>query len=88
MAIKHLLLLLVLLFSINSYSQDDYEEYEEESTTFLTKPVDDCKIPFTDCWCELRPNNPHCDDEDTPAASIDNYLLLLALVGILIYKLK
>lgn len=46
------------------------------------KPPEPCQKPFSPCWCETRPNNPHC----TQSLSIKNdFLAVLIVVGILIY---
>jgi len=46
------------------------------------KPQEPCREPFTPCWCESRPNNPHCTD----ALPIDNPILITAsIILIIIY---
>jgi len=46
------------------------------------KPPKPCQEPFSPCWCETRPNNPHCAD----ALPIDSYECgLIITAGILIY---
>lgn len=40
--------------------------------------------PFTKCWCETRPNNPHCK-----SVPLDNTLfVILLLIGAIYLKLK
>lgn len=52
----------------------------------MNKPPEPCQKPFTPCWCETRPNNPHCDVTSVP---IDNVWFAIALTtAILIYLLK
>lgn len=42
-----------------------------------------CQEPFTPCWCESRPNNPHC--KDVVSVPITNYpLSIIAVISILI----
>jgi len=49
-------------------------------------PPEPCKKPFSPCWCETRPNNPHCDVASVP---IDSALFaIIATAGILMYLLK
>ena len=78
--------LLLLFFSLCAQtksswglSDDDQEEIYED----IERGNDDCR-PFSDCWCELHPNNPHC----SPKASIDGvyWLIFLAAAGIVIIK--
>lgn len=44
------------------------------------KPPEPCREPFTPCWCESRPNNPHCAD----ALPIDNMLFTIIIASIII----
>lgn len=47
---------------------------------------DECLRPFSSCWCESRPNNPHCNNQQE--LSIDNNLYIgLILISIFIYLL-
>ena len=46
----------------------------------------DCREPFTPCWCESRPNNPHC--KDVNSVPIDNLLLLILIAFILAFNYK
>lgn len=50
------------------------------------KPPQPCK-PFTECWCEQRPNNPNCSDVGT--VPINNILwIFISIIIILIIKYK
>jgi hypothetical protein len=39
-------------------------------------------MPFTECWCEQRPNHPRCGDVDS--VSIDSNIFVLVFIAILI----
>ena len=83
---KITLLALLLCFSMQSQDFDDeIEDYSRPSKGL------DCQIPFSDCWCETRPNNPHCKD-DAPAANLDlkwfEFTAIAGVFGIVFYKLK
>jgi hypothetical protein len=38
--------------------------------------------PFTECWCEQRPNHPRCSEVDS--VSIDSNIFVLVFIAILI----
>lgn len=61
--------------------QEDYLEYEIHQVELL----DDCRVPFTPCWCERRPNNPHCQDQAVNASIESDLFIPLLLIGILIF---
>lgn len=87
---KKLILLLLLLFSFSIQAQGfDFGDLDDDYTDYASKPKDDCRTPFTECWCETRPNNPFC--KDTPAAPIDNntaiFILIVAGLGLRLYKI-
>lgn len=47
------------------------------------QPPEPC-LPFTPCWCELNPNNPHCK----PSVPLkNNSLTLIIIFGIVFYIL-
>lgn len=42
----------------------------------------ECQKPFSPCWCESRPNNPHC--KDVISVSIDSSILVGLLISTII----
>lgn len=77
---KLFILISIILFSINIYSAGP--------------PNPNC-LPFSECWCETRPNHPACKEEPPcfpPQAcvSINSGIEYLALAGglLLIYYYK
>lgn len=49
----------------------------------LDQFLEDCLTPFSDCWCERRPNHPHCQDVEN--VTLENSLMIAFIeVGILI----
>lgn len=57
---------------------------QKEPLQFI-KPPEPCQEPFTPCWCETRPNNPHCDVVSVPIQS--DFLTFVIVAGIFIYML-
>lgn len=51
----------------------------------MKNPPEPC-IPFSECWCETRPNNPHC----AQSVPIDTYIpfVLILTVVVAYYKFK
>lgn len=62
--INKLLMLLIILTTLSS---------------FTNRPPKPCREPFTECWCETRPNNPHCDKYGVP---IDDGFGILFFIGL------
>ena len=80
---KKLILILTLILSQIAIAQDfEFGDINQDYTEESKK--DNCNTPFTECWCETRPNNPFCKDEDTPAAPINAMSFIIAGIGIAI----
>lgn len=47
----------------------------------------ECQRPFSPCWCETRPNNPHCNSIVSLPIESDLFSCLI-IVAILIYLIK
>lgn len=95
---KILYTILILIISFSAYPQDfdyDDEEAEEEEDNFFAKGdragggggggLNDC-APFSECWCEIHPNNPACggdeEEEEEQEAPIDNFIYAGLCFGI------
>jgi hypothetical protein len=56
----------------------------EEIEYYQIEFSDDCRVPFSPCWCERRPNHPHCQDQVVNANIESDFFLAFILAGILI----
>ena len=56
-------------------------------TYMQPQPPQPCR-PFTECWCEQRPNHPRCSDVDN--VKIDSNISILICLAFIIglYKLS
>lgn len=83
LTMKKIILILALILSQIAIAQDfDFGDINQDYTEESKK--DECKTPFTECWCETRPNHPFCKDKDTPAAPIDSVRFVALALGIAI----
>jgi hypothetical protein len=46
----------------------------------IMEKFSECNTPFTKCWCETRPKNPHCKDSDVIELPIDSLFLSITIV--------
>ena len=51
------------------------------------RPGDECQTPFTQCWCETRPNNPNCEKPSVDV-NLDITLLLTGTILIILHLNK
>jgi len=50
---------------------------------------DECQRPFSHCWCESRPNNPHCKSVIPSVPINDNsFLIMLFVAGTILILIK
>jgi len=51
-------------------------------------PSGDCNIPFTFCWCQSHPTNPHCKSVLAVPINSGVWVLIIAGIGLGMWYLR